>query len=235
MLLRLLHHSSDDQWALGRYSVKVRSTLELFNLLNKPPRKLLSNNTLHVKPICADASLSQAVELGKHSPLNSKSRSASSNTAIGTFPPNTRLTFFAVPAANFANALPTPVDSVKLTFLINGLTSNSEATPRSFLTTSWITFLGNPASMASLAKENAIQGVSEGGLTTAHSAANIGAILVIIVAGKLQGVIISHTPTGSLGVMTTVSGAEDVITRYRRLHPFSANKGRVLNEQAGIV
>jgi hypothetical protein len=29
MLLRLLHHSSDDQWALGRYSVKVRSTLGL--------------------------------------------------------------------------------------------------------------------------------------------------------------------------------------------------------------
>lgn len=65
---------------------------------------------------------------------------------------------------------------------------------------------GTPACKASFARAKALKGVSLGGLiTTEQPAASAGAIfLVIIAAGKFQGVMMPHTPTGSLKVMTSV-------------------------------
>jgi hypothetical protein len=50
-------------------------------------------------------------------------------------------------------------------------------------------------------------------MTTEHPAANAGAILrVIMAAGKFQGVMMPHTPTGCFIVNTVVLGREDGIT-----------------------
>lgn len=72
---------------------------------------------------------------------------------------------------------------------------------------------GKPAATASLVNARQVNGVSRGGLmTTVQPAAKAGAIfLVIIAAGKFQGVMIPQTPTGSLMVMTAVECVEDGI------------------------
>ena len=60
--------------------------------------------------------------------------------------------------------------------------------------------MGKPASSAKAAKAKAVKGVSSAGLTTkVHPAAKAApAFLVIMAAGKFQGVIIAATPTGCL-------------------------------------
>ena len=115
------------------------------------------------------------------------------------------LTLFIVPAASFVNILPTPVDPVKLIFLTLGLVASSNDASRFFVGTRAMTSFGMPACSASFVRAAAVKGVSLGGLiTTAQPAANAGAILrVIIAAGKFHGVMMPHTPTGSLKVNTT--------------------------------
>lgn len=56
-------------------------------------------------------------------------------------------------------------------------------------------------------------------MTTEHPAAKAGAIfLVIIAAGKFQGVMIPHTPTGSLNVKTVVFlYDEGIVSPYARV------------------
>jgi hypothetical protein len=70
-----------------------------------------------------------------------------------------------------------------------------------------------PAFSASFAKANAVNGVSLGGLmTTAQPAANAGAtFLVIIAAGKFQGVIMPQTPMGSFTDSNLVCGRDEGI------------------------
>ena len=132
------------------------------------------------------------------------SMSASPKTMKGAFPPSSMLTFFMVPAASCVNNLPTLVDPVKLILLISGLFTISCAAWRSVLVTIWKRPGGIPASTASFPSAIALNGVSLGGLTiTEQPAANAGAtFLVIMAAGKFQGVMIPQTPTGSLKVMT---------------------------------
>lgn len=61
-------------------------------------------------------------------------------------------------------------------------------------------------------------------MTTEHPAANAGAIfLVIIAAGKFQGVMIPQTPTGSLNVRTVVLWKDDGIVSPYALVASSAN------------
>ena len=60
--------------------------------------------------------------------------------------------------------------------------------------------LGKPASSAKTAKAKAVKGVSSAGLTTTvqPAAKAAPAFLVIMAAGKFQGVIMAATPTGCL-------------------------------------
>ena len=79
---------------------------------------------------------------------------------------------------------------------------------------------GKPASMANFVNARQVYGVSLGGfITTEHPAAKAGAIfLVIIAAGKFHGVMIPHTPMGSLMVERDVLGYDEgIVTPYDRV------------------
>ena len=132
----------------------------------------------------------------------------------GAFPPSSMETFFIVPAASLVIIFPTRVLPVKLIFLTIGLVASSVAASRSLVGTTWTQSAGIPASTANLTNAKHEYGVSLGGLmTTEHPAANAGAIfLVIIAAGKFQGVMMPHTPTGCLRVKTAVFGRDDGMT-----------------------
>jgi hypothetical protein len=147
-------------------------------------------------------------------PSTALSRSASSKTMKGAFPPSSMETFFIVPAASLVNIFPTPVLPVKLIFLTMGFVASSVAASRSLVGMTWIQSAGMPASTANLANAKHEYGVSLGGLmTTEHPAAKAGAIFrVIMAAGKFHGVMIPHTPTGCLRVKTVVLGREEGMT-----------------------
>jgi hypothetical protein len=121
------------------------------------------------------------------------------------------LTFFRVFAAKPVSIFPTFVEPVKLNFMTLGFVASSVAAARSFVGTTCKQPAGTPASKANFAKAMQLNGVSLGGLiTTEHPAARAGAtFLVIMAAGKFQGVIMPQTPTGSRYVMTLALGKED--------------------------
>lgn len=66
-------------------------------------------------------------------------------------------------------------------------------------------------------------------MTTEHPAASAGAtFLVIMAAGKFQGVMMPHTPTGSRTVSKVVSGVEDGMVTPYDLVASSANQAMKL-------
>ena len=148
-----------------------------------------------------------------------RSRSASSKTMKGAFPPSSMLTFFMVSAASRVSILPTPVEPVKLSFLMMGFVASSVAAARSLVVTTWSVRGGMPASTARRTSARHVNGVSDGGLmTTAQPTASAGATLrVIMAAGKFHGVMIAHVPTGCLSVSTVVCGVDDgIVSPYAR-------------------
>ena len=140
-------------------------------------------------------------------------------------PPSSSASFFTVPEHCFISSLPTPVEPVKLNLRTIGFPVNSLPIP----TASPVTVLSIPAGMPALSansqRANAEKGVSGAGLITiGHPAANAGAaFLVIIAAGKFQGVIATVTPIGCLITTIRLSVAcPGIVSPYKRL-PSSPN------------
>ena len=134
-------------------------------------------------------------------PITASSKSASSKTIKGACPPSSIETLFTVPAVFDIKIFPTLVEPVKEIFLTFGFSHSSSPTfATSFSETDikFITPSGIPALLANSTNAVAVKGVLPAGfITTGHPEARAGAtFLVIIAAGKFQGVIIPHTPTG---------------------------------------
>ena len=85
---------------------------------------------------------------------------------------------------------------------------------------------GTPARCASSARASAVIGVWLAGLTTmVQPAANAGpALRVIIAAGKFQGVMAAHTPTGSRSAMMRCVSLTPGITSPRTRVASSENQ-----------
>ena len=132
-------------------------------------------------------------------PATAASRSASSKTRKGAFPPSSRLTFLTVPAHCSMSCFPISVEPVKLNLRTTGFEVISRPISADFPVMTLNTPAGTPARSASSARARAERGVAVAGLTTiGHPAARAGpALRVIIAAGKFQGVTAAVTPTGS--------------------------------------
>src|SRR5690349_23937484 len=132
-------------------------------------------------------------------PVTAASRSASSKTMNGAFPPSSSDTFFTVEAHCRISSLPTSVEPVNENFRTSGLSVSSLPTRDDCdEVTTLNTPFGNPARCASSASANADNGVNCAGLiTTVQPAAKAGATLRVIMAlGKFHGVTAATTPTG---------------------------------------
>ena len=137
-------------------------------------------------------------QIASTTPSTTLSRSASSKTRNGLFPPSSRLSFFPLPAVASRMLRPTSVDPVK------AILSTSGWATRSFpVSPSPVTMLrtpaGSPASCAISANASAVSGVNSAGLsTTVFPAASAGATFhASMCRGKFQGMICPTTPTGA--------------------------------------
>ncbi len=139
-------------------------------------------------------------------PSTALSRSASSKTMNGAWPPSSIEVRLTVSAHCLSRILPTSVEPVNETLRTVLLVHSSVPIGPELPVTTLNTPAGTPARSASSAMARAEKGVAEAGLTTmVQPAANAGPTLRVIMAlGKFQGVIAAHTPTGCL------------ITRIRR-------------------
>src|SRR6202165_4162423 len=133
-------------------------------------------------------------------PSAAASRSASSKTMNGAFPPSSSEIFLTVGATCFINRRPTAVEPVNESLRTSGFDVISPPIAGASPGTTLITPGGTPARTASSSSASAEYGVASAGLmTTVQPAASAGDTLrVIIDDGKFHGVIAAHTPTGSL-------------------------------------
>src|ERR1700730_17655878 len=133
-------------------------------------------------------------------PSTAASRSASSKTMNGAFPPNSSESFLMVLALCFIKRLPTSVEHVNVNLRTSGLEAsppyNSVERPVNTLKTP----AGIPARSAKAASAKAEKGVELAGLATMvqPAAKACPALRVIMAAGKFQGVRAAQTPIGSL-------------------------------------
>src|ERR687892_1328785 len=132
-------------------------------------------------------------------PSTAKSRSTSSSTIDGDFPPSSSVQRLIVPLASCMIRRPTSVEPVKAILSTRGETTSSSPAaapgPDSTLTTP----SGIPASRQIRPTINEESGVYEAGFRiTVLPAAIAGAIFhAAIWSGKFHGVIAAHTPIGS--------------------------------------
>ena len=131
------------------------------------------------------------------------SRSASSKTTNGAFPPSSRDSRLTVEALHSMSCLPTLVEPVKLSLAICGDVQKSRPTcgVRSVSGVMVCTTCsGTPACSVKACRARAVKGVnSEGLMITVQPAAKAGPSLRVSMAkGKFHGVIKPQTPTGSL-------------------------------------
>jgi len=129
------------------------------------------------------------------------SRSASSQTMIGDFPPNSSPTFFKLVFADASRTtLPIAVEPVNETLEILGWCVIAFPTTEPYPGTMLTTPAGNPASLNKEPMNKHVKGVISLGLkTTQFPAAKAGANFhVPINNGKFQGEIKPTTPNGSL-------------------------------------
>src|SRR5260370_6700602 len=155
-------------------------------------------------PYCTSSRLAQTQVwpvlryLDMIAPLTASSRSASSNTMNGAFPPSSMLTFLTVEAHCASSFAPTSVEPVNENFRTFGLVVSSwpvsAAGPVMMLQTPG----GKPARSASTASAIAENGVWLAGRSTpVHPAAQAGpALRVIVAGGKFHGVTAAQTPAG---------------------------------------
>ena len=134
-------------------------------------------------------------------PSTALSRSASSNTMNGAFPPSSIDVRSTLSAACLSRILPTPVEPVNDNLrrrespMITGDTSRVREVVSTFTTPR-----GTPASSNSLTNARVVNGVSSAGLMIeVQPAAIAGAILRVAIAkGKFHGVMRKQGPTGCL-------------------------------------
>jgi hypothetical protein len=140
-------------------------------------------------------------------PSAAASRSASSKTRKGAFPPSSIVTRFTVEAESAISFFPTAVEPVKLSFLMSGLRVNSGPMTEASPVRTEKSPAGSPARSASSASARAENGVCGAGFTSmAQPAASAGATFRVIIAmGKFHGVIAAQRPTGSFITSTRLS------------------------------
>src|SRR5262252_3472942 len=136
-------------------------------------------------------------------PVTAASRSASSNTMNGAFPPSSILVFLIVGAHCASSLAPTSVDPVKVSLRTSGFEVSSAPVSPDGPVMTLHTPGGMPARSASTASASAENGVwLAGRITPVQPAAQPGpALRVIIAAGKFHGVIAANTPIGSFRTM----------------------------------
>ncbi|MNL37516.1 hypothetical protein D3C87_1596660 [compost metagenome] len=160
------------------------------------------------------------------------SRSASSNTMKGAFPPSSIDIFFIEVAQAAVSIFPTAVEPVKVSFLTNGWRVRTEPIPAGAPVTTLMTPFGIPASWDRNASASAESGVtSDGFRTTVQPAASAGASFRVTMAdGKFHGVIAATTPTGSLRTNSRVSGEWlGIVSPYKR---FASSANHSMKEAA---
>lgn len=145
------------------------------------------------------------------------SRSASSNTRKGQFPPNSRVTFFNPSAQILATSLPMRVLPVKVTFLTSSCrhkASDSGGVLSRLVGKTLNTPGGKPACRARYPNVNTEKGVSGDGLTimVQPAARAAPALRRIMAIGKFHGVNATATPMGCLMVKIRRPGAAGVET-----------------------
>mmetsp|Transcript_20951 Transcript_20951/g.65136 ORF Transcript_20951/g.65136 Transcript_20951/m.65136 type:complete len:225 (-) Transcript_20951:391-1065(-) len=131
------------------------------------------------------------------------SRSASSNTTNGAFPPSSSASFLTVGAHCAKSLRPTAVEPVKDKRRTRASIHMAAPTSGELAREQGRTLNtpgGTPASSASCSSASAESGVASAGLTTAvQPAASAGATLRVIIAlGKFHGVMAATTPIGCL-------------------------------------
>jgi len=129
--------------------------------------------------------------LASIAPSTALSRSASSNTTNGAFPPSSIETRSTPLAACSMSRTPTSVEPVKDSLRSRGSAMiGAESREAEDEVTTFTTPAGRPTSSSSAAKASVVSGVSVAGLTTeVQPAASAGAILrVAIASGKFHGV-----------------------------------------------
>ena len=137
-------------------------------------------------------------QLASTTPSTTLSRSASSNTTNGDFPPSSSEIFFPVPAVAARMMRPTSVEPVKAILSTSGC-STIAAPVRPSPVTMFTTPGGSSISRQSSAKRSAVSEVNSAGLrTTVFPVARAGAIFhASMRSGKFQGMIWPATPSGS--------------------------------------
>jgi len=137
----------------------------------------------------------------------------------GALPPSSSDSFLSVGAHWAASRRPTSVEPVKVSLRTSGLAVSSAPMGRAPPVSTLNTPAGTPARWASSAMARALSGVWVAGFTMmVQPAARAGATLrVIMAAGKFQGVMAAHTPTGSRVTSRRLSGqGEGMISPYTR-------------------
>ncbi len=137
--------------------------------------------------------------LATTAPSTARSRSASSNTRNGAFPPSSMDTRSSRAADCSTSFLPTSVDPVNDTLRSRGSAISGPTTRDAEVAGSTLrTPSGSPASAKIPARASMDSGVSWAGLTTmVQPAATAGPILRVPMArGKFHGVMSRHGPTG---------------------------------------
>ncbi|KAH3673889.1 hypothetical protein OGATHE_001869 [Ogataea polymorpha] len=134
--------------------------------------------------------------------LTACSRSASSYTTSGDFPPHSRVHALRFSAASFWMVLPTTVLPVKVTLSMPGCDAMADPTLAPRPQTTFSSPAGAPAFKKSSHMYRAQRGVFSDGLTTmALPAAKQGATFHANVEhGKFHAMMAAHTPYGSVTV-----------------------------------
>jgi hypothetical protein len=147
---------------------------------------------MHVWPVAA--------KMPETTPLLVASRSASSKTMFGDFPPSSRLTFARWSAASFITPMPVCVEPVNATLSTPGWRTRGLPVPSPKPVITLTTPGGKPASSKSLANSRVEAGVCSAGFTTTvQPAASAGASLKVSrSSGEFHGAMAPTTPTGSL-------------------------------------
>ena len=156
-------------------------------------------------------------------PSAASSRSASSRTTTGFFPPISAVTRTPRPAARWLSRVPISFEPVKLMARMRGSSTSRSPTALPGPVMTLRTPLGSPASTKASASRCVQMGVSEAGFkTTVQPATSAGAVFHTGIAkGKFHGVMSATGPTGWRSVKLRVERDSDgsVLPCWRKPSP----------------
>ena len=140
----------------------------------------------------------------KQAPSTARSISASSRIILADLPPSSRVTFLTVAEAILIISRPTSVLPVKAILSTSGWVQRTlpSSPPGPVITLT--TPSGRLAALAASAMMSAVRGVADAGFsTTVLPMASAGPIFQkAIFMGKFQGTMPTHTPIGSLRIVS---------------------------------